>query len=120
MSDYQTKYKKEYNEKNKIVTIPLKNIYYEELKRRSLYYDLSVNTYAKNVITNFLNEDTTSLISPAKKEFISKYIQISRGIANNINQIAHKSNMDENIDINILIKSLQHYETEFKNFISKM
>lgn len=120
MSDYQTNYKKQYKEKNKIVTIPLRNIYYEQLKRRSLFYDLSVNTYAKNIITNSLNEDTTSLISPIQKEYISKYIQISRGIANNINQIAYRANIGEQVDINILIKSLSHYEQEFKNFITKL
>ena len=120
MANYQQNYKTQYMQKNKIITIPLKKIYYEELKRRSLYYDLSVNTYAKSIITNFINEDTTSLISSTQKEYISKYIQISRGIANNINQIAYKSNVGEHIDINILIKSLQHYEAEFKNFISKI
>jgi hypothetical protein len=120
MNNYQKDYKEQYSQKNKIVTVPLKNIYYEELKRRSLYYDLSVNTYAKNLITNSLNEDTTSLISSAQKEFISKYIQISRGIANNINQIAYQGNIGEHIDTNILIKSLQHYETEFTNFITKI
>jgi hypothetical protein len=120
MNNYQENYKKLYKQKNKIVTIPLKNAYYDELKRRSLYYDLSVNTYAKNIITNFLNEDTTSLISPAQKEYISKYIQISRGIANNINQLAHTSNIGKNIDTNILLNSLRQYENEFKNFIMKL
>jgi len=120
MTNYQENYKKEYKRKNKIVTFPLKNAHFEELKRRSIYYDLSVNTYAKHILTNALNEDTTSLISSTQKEFISKYIQISRGIANNINQIAYSSNIGENIDISILIKSLQHYEEEFRNFINKI
>ena len=55
-----------------------------------------------------------------QKEFIREYIHISRGIANNINQIAYKSNIDEVIDINILINSLKSYEDEFKKFISKV
>ena len=120
MNTYQENYKKKYLSKNKIVTIPLKNPYFDELKRRSIYYDLSVNSYAKHIITNSLNEDTTSLISPTKKEYISSYIQISRGIANNINQLAYKGNIGENIDINILLNSLRQYEYEFKNFISKL
>jgi hypothetical protein len=120
MNTYQENYKKKYKSKNKIVTIPLKNPYFDELKRRSIYYDLSVNTYAKNIITNSLNEDTTSLISPAKKEYISKYIQVSRGIANNINQLAYKGNIGEDIDINILLNSLKKYEDEFINFIAEI
>ena len=49
-----------------------------------------------------------------------EYLHISRGIANNINQIAYKSNIDEIVDINILINSLKTYEEEFKKFISKV
>jgi len=120
MSDYQKNYKQKYMQENKIVTFPLKNPYFNELKRRSQYYDLSVNTYAKNIITNSLNEDTTSLISTQKKEYISKYIHISRGIANNINQIAHNTNIGSTIDVNVLIQSLKYYEDEFKKFISNL
>jgi hypothetical protein len=120
MNDYQKNYKKKYNELNKIVAFPLKKPFYDELNRRSLYYDLSVNTYAKNIITNSLNEDTISIISPIQKEYISNYIQISRGIANNINQIAHRTNIGDTVDVGVLVKSLQHYEDEFKKFITNL
>jgi len=120
MNTYQQEYKKRYYEENKIVSFPLKKPYFEELKRRSILFDISPNTYAKNIVTNSLNEDTISLISNDKKEYISKYIHISRGIANNINQIAHKTNIESSVDVNILIKSLQHYEKEFKKFITNL
>ncbi|WP_428026437.1 plasmid mobilization relaxosome protein MobC [Arcobacter sp.] len=120
MSEYQKQYKQQYYRENKIVSFPLKNPYFEELKRRSILYDISTNTYAKNLVTNSLNQDTISLISNEKKEYISKYIHISRGIANNINQIAHKTNIESTVDIKVLIKSLQHYEDEFKKFINNI
>lgn len=119
MSEYQKNYKQKYNRENKIVSFPMKNHFYNELQRRSSMYDLSVNSYAKNIVTNSLNNDTTSNLTTQEQEYISKYIHISRGIANNINQIAHNSNMGNTIDIDILIKSLKHYEEEFKKFISK-
>jgi hypothetical protein len=119
MKSYQQKYKESYKQKNKIVTFPMSNIFFEELKKRSIYYDLSVNSYAKHIVTNFLNSDTSSLLTQDRSEYIRQYIHISRGIANNINQIAHKSNMDEVIDSHVLISSLRHYEDEFKKFISK-
>jgi hypothetical protein len=117
--DYQEKYKKSYNDKNKIVTFPLSVAFFDELRKRAMYLDLKTNSYAKSIITAFLNNSTPKTLSFEQKEFINDYIRISRGIANNINQIAHKTNMNEMIDINILINSLRKYEEEFKNFISK-
>lgn len=117
--NYQKEYKKSYNDKNKIVTFPLSVAFYDELKRRAFYLDLKTNSYAKSIITTFLNNNTPKTLSYEQKEFINDYIRISRGIANNINQIAHKTNMDKQIDINILINALRQYEEEFKKFISK-
>lgn len=117
--DYQKEYKKSYNDKNKIVTFPLSVAFYDELKRRATYLDLKTNSYSKSIITTFLNNSTPKILSYEQKEFINDYIRISRGIANNINQIAHKTNMTEQIDINILINSLKQYEDEFKKFITK-
>jgi hypothetical protein len=118
--NYQKEYKKRYNEKNKIITFPLTNIFYEQLKTKSIYFDLSTNTFAKKVVTDFLNDDTSLPLPKEKIELINEYIRISRGIANNINQIAYKSNIDEMIDTNILINSLKHYEEEFKKHITKL
>lgn len=119
-NNYQKEYKKSYKDKNKIVTFPLSVAFFNELNRRAIYLDLKTNSYAKSIITTFLNNNTPKILSYEQKEYISDYIRISRGIANNINQIAHKTNMDENIDINILMSSLLQHEEEFKKFISKV
>lgn len=109
--NYQNEYKRKYNQNNKIVTFPLSNAFYEELK---------TNSYAKNIVTTFLNNNVPNTLTQEQKEFIKEYIHISRGIANNINQIAYKSNINEVVDINILISSLKTYEDEFKKFITKV
>ena len=119
-SNYQSDYKKAYNQKNKIVTIPLSNAFYDELKRRAIIFDAKTNTYAKNIITSYLNNNVPNTLTQEQKEFIQQYIHISRGIANNINQIALKSNLNEVVDTSILITTLQNYEEEFKKFISKV
>lgn len=119
-TNYQNEYKKNYNLKNKIVTFPLSNAFYNELKRRAIISDVKTNSYAKNIITTFLNNNVPNTLSAEQKEFIKEYIHISRGIANNINQIAYKSNINEIVDVNILINSLKTYEEEFKKFISKV
>ncbi|MBU1657426.1 MobC family plasmid mobilization relaxosome protein [bacterium] len=118
-TNYQKEYKKSYKQKNKIVTFPLSIAFHDELKRRAIYLDLKTNSYAKNIITTFLNNSTPKILTYEQKEFINEYIRISRGIANNINQIAHKTNLNETIDINILINALRIYEDEFKKFITK-
>lgn len=118
--DYQSEYKKQYVQKNKIVTFPLSNAFYNELKRRAIIVDLKTNSYSKNIVTSFLNNNVPKTLSKEQKEFIQQYIHISRGIANNINQIAYTCNIGEVIDINILINSLKTYEEEFKKFISKV
>lgn len=117
--NYQKKYKKKYKEHNKIVTFPVNNIFYDEIRRRSILHDLSVNSYAKSIVTNFLNTERVSILTEEDREYVNQYIRIARGIATNINQIAHKTNIGEFIDTNVLIRSLQHYEEEFKKFISK-
>ena len=118
-SNYQKAYKKSYNEKNKIVTFPLSVAFFDELKRRAIISDIKVNSYAKNIITSHLNNSVPNMLSVEKKELIGEYIRISRGIANNINQIAYSSNIGEQINISILINALKSYEDEFKQFILK-
>ena len=117
--NYQKAYKKSYSEKNKIVTFPLSMAFHDELRRRAIILDTKVNSYAKNIITSFLNDSTPKTLTSEQKAFINEYIHISRGIANNINQIAYKSNIGEVIDVNILINALKTYEEEFKKFITK-
>ncbi|PHR71307.1 MAG: hypothetical protein COA66_09905 [Arcobacter sp.] len=118
--NYQKSYKKIYKEKYKIVTFPLSNIFYEQLRKNSVCVDTSTNTFAKNILTSYLNNTSFKILTKEQKDYIKEYVLISRGIANNINQIAYKSNINEQIDINILINSLKSYEEAFKKFISKI
>ncbi len=54
-TNYQKTYKKQYSEKNKIVTFPLSNAFYDELKKRAFINDTKINSFAKTIITNHLN-----------------------------------------------------------------
>lgn len=118
--NYQQEYKKQYNEKNKIITFPLSNAFYTELKRRAVISDIKTNSYAKSILVEYLNNNIFKPLSEEESMYIREYIHISRGIANNINQIAYKSNINEQVDISILIQSLKAYEEEFKKFIQKV
>ena len=117
--EYQKAYKEVYKKNNKIVTFPLSIVFHDELRRRAILADLQTNSFAKNIVTSFLNSSTLSPLTQEKKELINEYIRISRGIATNINQIAHQTNISGQVDINILINMLKNYEEEFKKFIFK-
>ncbi len=118
--EYQRNYKIFYKQKNKIVTFPLSNAFYKQLKKRANFAKVKSNTYAKNIVISFLNNSKLKTLSPEQKEFISKYIHISRWVANNINQIAFKTNINEKIDIDVLITTLKKYEEKFKDFITNI
>ena len=117
--NYQREYKKLYNSKNKIVTFPLSNAFYDELKKRAVITDVKTNSYAKYIVTEYLNNNTYKVLTEEQTKYIKEYIHISRGIATNINQIAYNSNIGKQIDVSILIDALKTYEEEFKKFIQK-
>lgn len=119
--EYQKNYKKyHYNKIRKIVTFPLLVDDYELLKLRAESMGISTNKLAKEITINFLENSKNSFISQEQKEILAHYTHISRGIANNINQIAYNTNIGEYIDINILVKQLKYYEDEFKALVKKL
>jgi len=119
--EYLQNYKKHfYNRTRKIVTFPLLLEDYQVLYERADKSTLTTNTMAKEVLLNFLENKPSNFISVDQKEFLQEYMRISRGIATNINQMAHSSNMGEFVDINILISSLKRYEDEFRALLTKL
>lgn len=117
--NYQKEYMKNYKKKNKLLTCVLANKQYELLAKKSSYYDLTINAYAKQILTKFLNHNHELPLTKDRVDFIKQYIRISRWVASNINQITKKANIEDTIDISILISLLQNYEKEFKAFITK-
>ena len=118
--EYQKLYKKHYyNKTRKIVTFPLLNEDYEILKSRAYIFGMSANKFSKEIVLNFLSSKPYNFLTQEEEKYIREFIHISRGIANNINQLAHSANIGEYIDINVLAKYLKRYEDEFKSFITK-
>ena len=118
--EYQKEYRKKYALQKKIITFPLENAFFHEISRRSKIVDMSVNSFAKNIVTTYLNNEKPISLTPYQTQKINEYIQISRGIANNLNQMAHNSNMGLGVDINILLQTLKNYEDNFSNIIKKL
>jgi thiamine monophosphate kinase len=119
-SEYQKSYKKyHYKKTRKIITFPLLLEEFETLKTKADKIGTSSNKLAKEILLNHLEAQPQNFQSKEQLDLIKEYMRISRGIATNINQIAHSSNIGEVVDINILIGSLKNYEDEFKTLVSK-
>ena len=118
--NYQKKYKKEYSLKKKIVTFPLDVAFCNELSRRSILTNISVNSFAKTICTTYLNNEKPLGLNSYQQEKISEYIRISRGIANNFNQMAHSSNMGFGVDVNMLLQTLKSYEDNFSELLKNL
>jgi len=109
-----------YNKTRKIVTFPLLVEDYEALKLQADAVEVKVNKFVKELILAHIEKSPHRLISKEKLTLIQSYIRVSRGIANNINQIAYNSNIGEYIDVSILINALKRYEDEFRALIHKL
>lgn len=109
-----------YERTRKIVTFPLLSEDFEALKIRADALDMKVSKLAKEVILNFIENSPNHFMSKDQQDIVQSYIRISRGIANNINQIAYKANIGEYIDVNILISALKKYEDEFRLLVAKL
>ena len=118
--EYQKEYRKEYALKKKIVTFPLDYAFFQELSRRSKIIDTSVNSFAKNIVTTYLNNEKPIVLTDYQTQQIDQYIKISRGIANNINQLAYNSKSGLGVDVNILLQTLKSYEDNFTDIIKKL
>jgi thiamine monophosphate kinase len=93
---------------------------FETLKTKADKIGTSSNKLAKDILLNHLEAQPQNFQSKEQLDLIKEYMRISRGIATNINQIAHSSNIGEVVDINILIGSLKNYEDEFKALVKQV
>lgn len=117
--EYMKYYRQYYKTKKSIVTFAIDNNEFDKLKKFALSKDMSVNSLAKEILSHFVDTTKNISLSIQQEEIIKDYIRVNRGIANNINQIAFKTNIGEYIDINILLKSLKDNEDKFKALIQK-
>jgi hypothetical protein len=118
--EYMKHYRNYYSSIKKPVTFHLVNDDFFKLEEFASSRGITVNKFAKDTITNFIYSNETPNLSNAQKDTIKEYMRVSRGIANNINQLALRANIGEHIDINILLKSLYDYESRFKDLVSKL
>lgn len=108
-----------YSKTRKIVTFPLVNAEFERLASFANNTDMTPNAMSKKIVVDFLLSQNDPFLSEEQKSLAREYIRISRGIANNINQLAYKANIGEFVDIKMLFNELQRLESGFNQLIAK-
>lgn len=118
--EYNKLYKDNYYLKTrKIITFALLNDEYEKLSKVATNLGISSNSYAKNIVLNFLENRPYTELSSTQKELINTFIRQTRGVANNINQIAHQTNLN-GVFLNheMLLHEVKKLEDNFISLVS--
>lgn len=119
--EYLKHYKKyHYSKTRKVISFPLLLDDYEVLADRANALNIKPTRLSKEIVLNFIENNPSAFMTPQQEAMINNYLRVSRGIANNINQIAHNTNLKTWIDTDILIGSLKQYEDEFKAMIARL
>jgi len=119
-SEYNKLYKDNYYLKTrKIVTFALLNDEYEKLSKVADTLELTPNSYAKNIVINFLESRPYNELSSTQKDLIQSFIRQTRGVANNINQIAYQTNRNGVfLNSEMLLHEMKKLEDNFIALIS--
>lgn len=107
--------------KTRRVTVPFSISTFDKLKFQADAIEVSVNSYVKQITTNYLNDNKHSFLTKEQKETIREFKRVQSNIANNINQIARKLNSGEleNFPVKNIIQYLRYYDDAFKKYIDK-
>ncbi|WP_020560815.1 plasmid mobilization protein [Thiofilum flexile] len=115
-------YKKAWNQKNKShvkrVSITLSNSEYSELEKRAKKENIKITTLVKNMALAYHQQ--APLFSSEQLQEMQEMRFLFRNIANNINQIAHNSNMIKRLtDENGLLLEIKKLEDIVMNYYQK-
>ena len=115
---YNQKYKAEYQERTKRVSITLSNNEYAELEQRAKREGVKITTLVKNMALAYHQQDR--IMPESVKSELQELRFLLRNVANNINQIAHYSNTIRRLaDENGLLIEIQKMEETINNFVKQ-
>lgn len=115
---YNKKYKADYKNRIKRISITLSNAEYKELERQAKNENIKINTLVKNMAFAY-HQKNTLIPEPIKAE-LQELRFLLRNVANNINQIAHHSNTIQRLaDENGLLLEIQKMEQTIYAFVSE-
>lgn len=104
-------YRKSYD--NKRVSLTLTPRQYADFEKLATKEEIGVATLIKNMALAFYQSET---YVPAEIENQLKDLNLLvRSIANNVNQVAHKANLDQTVDVNEVLAYIKQLESVIKD-----
>lgn len=115
--DYITEYQKSYYKQVRRVALTIQNKDYERLEAKAKQEGLKVSPLVGKLVYAYLNQDP--MISKEVLEELKAFRFLVSNIANNVNQIAHHSNIIKAmIDENNLLGELRRLEESVSHFVA--
>lgn len=107
--DYHKKYREEYKKKVKYVNVAVPIAMYEELEKLSDIEQVPVSVLLRNMALAYMQQKT--FVPKTIESELKEFTFLIRNVANNINQIAHHSNIIKHmVDENGLLMEIKKLE----------
>ncbi|SET71209.1 plasmid mobilization protein [Thalassotalea agarivorans] len=114
-SDYFRDYRKEYDKQNKYVNVRLEMKDFKRLEARAKKLKKPTSTYLRELA--FAQLDGSTIIPPEFEEGMKEHNRLIRNIANNLNQIAHQTNIFHEVDQAVVFQHLRDLDAKVQAFI---
>jgi hypothetical protein len=95
-------------ERKHVISLRLTDEEYQSFHQYLTSLDVSRSEFFRMLILNRL--DDIPALKPKRPTDYWELLRLFNKSSNNINQIAHKTNIEETIDISVLLNSLKNYE----------
>jgi len=113
--NYHKKYREDYKKKMKYVNVAVPVSMYEELEKLSELEDKKVSTLLRNMALAYMHQKT--FVPKDIESELKEFIFLVRNVANNINQIAHHSNVVKHmVDENGLLMEIKKLEDMVRDY----
>jgi hypothetical protein len=118
ISDQRKIYNREYQERTHRIAVTLTPTEYRELTKRAQAEGVKTTTLVKNMAMAY--HQGQAVVPEAVQSELQELRFLLRNVANNINQIAHHSNIIHRlVDENGLLLEIQKMETTIHDFVTQ-
>lgn len=118
MDEKRREYFKNYVEQRKRISISLSLADYQKIEYLAGKMEMKPTSFVGHIVQQKLGKNPH--LSPEIQQELTEVTYLIRNIANNVNQIAHRSNtLKVMVDENALLMELKRLEDIVKNYVSQ-
>lgn len=113
--EYHKEYRKDYKNRMKYVNVAVPVSMYEELEKLSALEQVKISSLLRNMALAYMHQQT--FVPNTVESELKEFTFLIRNVANNINQIAHHSNIVKHmVDENGLLMEIKKLEDMVKAY----